>query len=104
MTDREKALDDVRAALGYKHLSRAWAKLEIFFGLGAAGIGMLVGGWAVSRTTVQLPWAGAALLLFILGWYLALAGTRSHFYRSLNDLTALIVDEVRKMESRKSTM
>ena len=96
MAEENQALDDVRAALGYKHLSRVWAKLEILFGLGAAGLGMLLGGWAVSRQTVQLPWAGAALLLFMLGWYLALAGTRSHLYRSMNDLTALLVEEIRR--------
>ena len=59
-------------------------------------IGMLLGDWAVSRQTVQLPWAGAALVLFMLGWYLALAGTRSHLYRSMNDLTALLVEEIRR--------
>ena len=74
MTEDRKPPDAVHAALGYRHLSRFWAKVEIFFGLGAAGVGMLLGFWAVSRQTVQLPWAGAALLLFMLGWYLALAG------------------------------
>ncbi len=103
MAEEKKALAEVRAALGYKHLSRAWAKLEILFGLGAAGVGMLVGGWAVAGPKVQLTWAGAALLLFMLGWYLALAGTRSHLYCSMNDLTALIVDEVRKIEKSKSS-
>ena len=98
MMEQIKTLDEVHAALGYKHLSRVWAKVEILFGLGAAGIGMLLGGWAVSRPTVQLLWAGASLLLFLLGWYLALAGTRSHLYRSMNDLTAMMVDEMRKME------
>jgi hypothetical protein len=97
MADENKTLDDVHAALGYKRLSRGWVKLEILFGLGAAGIGMLVGGWAVSRPAgVQLDWAGAALALFMFGWYVALAGTRSHLYRSLNDLTALLVDEIRR--------
>ena len=105
MTDREKTLDEVRATLGYKHLSRFWAKLEILFGLGAAGVGMLVGGWAVSGPKVQLSWAGAALVLFTLGWYLALAGTRSHLYRSMNDLTALLVEEIRRTraECRQQT-
>ncbi len=102
MVEENKALDEVRAALGYKHLSRVWAKLEILFGLGAAGVGMLVGGWAVTRPAVQLTWVGAALLLFVLGWYLALAGTRSHLYRSMNDLTALLMEELRKMEKTKT--
>ena len=103
MMNHEKHLDEVRAALGYKHLSRVWAKVEILFGLGAAGIGMLVGGWAIAAPKVQLPWAGVGLALFVLGWYLALAGTRSHLYRSMNDLTALLIEEIRKMEKGKST-
>jgi len=45
---------------------------------------------------VQLPWAVAALVLFVLGWYLALAGTRTHVYRSLSDLTAYLVEEIRR--------
>jgi hypothetical protein len=96
MRPERKTLDDVHAALGYQHLSRFWAKVEILFGLGAAGVGMLLGFWAVSRQAVQQSWAGAALLLFMLGWYLALAGTRTHVYRSLSDLTALLVEEIRR--------
>jgi hypothetical protein len=96
MAEEHKAIEEVRATLGYKHLSRVWAKLEILFGLGAAGVGMLVGGWAVTRPAVQLSWVGAALVLFMLGWYLALAGTRSHLYRSMNELTALVVEEIRR--------
>jgi hypothetical protein len=95
MTHDNKTVDDVHAAVGYQHLSRFWAKVEILFGLGAAGVGMLLGFWAV-RQTVQLAWAGAALLLFMLGWYLALAGTRTHVYRSLSDLTALLLEEIRR--------
>jgi hypothetical protein len=105
MTDREKTLDEVHARLSYQPLGRFWGKLEIFFGLGAAGLGMLVGGWAVSRPAVNLTWAGAGLVLFVLGWYLALAGHRSHLYRSLNNETALLVDEIRRGrdESRPQT-
>src|SRR5260370_9265889 len=105
MTEDNKTLDDVRAALGYKHLSRFWAKAEILFGLVAAGVGMLLGFWAVKGQAVQLPWAGAALLLFMFGWYLALAGTRTHVYRSLSNLTPLLVEEIRlpRAECRPQT-
>ena len=36
--------------LGYKPLNRTWAKLEILFGLTAAGIGLLLGNWAPHAT------------------------------------------------------
>ena len=65
MADDNEALKHVHAALGYEHVSRAWARLEIFFGLAASGLGMLVGLWAVSHPAMQLGWAGAGLLLFI---------------------------------------
>ena len=98
-----KTLDEVHARLGYHSLSRFWAKVEVFFGLGAAGLGMLVGGWAASRAAVDLMWAGAGLVLFVLGWYLALAGHRSHLYRSLNERTALMLEEVRRAVEQSRT-
>src|SRR5689334_7166040 len=68
MAEENKALADVHARLGYQRLSRVWARLEIFFGLGAA----------------------------VLGGFLALAGHRSHLYQSLNDQTAVLLDELRR--------
>src|SRR5262245_38818020 len=96
MTQERDTLAEVHARLGYKRLSRNWARVEIFFGLGSAGIGLRLGGGARSRTSVPLGWAVAAWLLFILGGYLALAGHRSYLYQSLNDQTALMMDEIRQ--------
>ena len=36
MTDQNRALSDLHAKLGYKRLSRTWAKLEVLLGLAAA--------------------------------------------------------------------
>jgi hypothetical protein len=92
---RSEALIRLHAALGYKPLNRTWAKLEIAFGLLAAGVGVLVG--------QQLPgpegWA-AGLALFVLGGYLALAGHRSHLYQSNNELIAYLADELRTLTDR----
>ena len=98
MADDNEALKHVHAALGYEHVSRAWARLEIFFGLAASGLGMLVGLWAVSHPAMQLGWAGAGLLLFMFGGYLALAGHRSLVYQSMNRATALLLDRLARME------
>ncbi len=83
---------DLHARLGYKPLKRPWAKLEILLGLAAAGVGLLLGDWALARETSEMIWqsAAAALALFILGGYLALAGHRSHLYQSNNELTAYL--------------
>ncbi|MFM9673599.1 hypothetical protein, partial [Streptomyces galilaeus] len=82
------ALNDSHKARGYGHLNRMWAKLEIVFGLAAAGAGLLFGTWAVSR--VETEWMSAAVgwPLIVLGAYLAMAGRRSHLYQSANELTA----------------
>jgi hypothetical protein len=92
---RQEHLTRLHAALEYKRLSRAWAKVEILFGLLATGIGLLLGTWAVSRgPDVEWAFAGAGLGLFTLGGYLALAGHRSHRYQSNNELAAYLVEEL----------
>jgi hypothetical protein len=90
MFDHKHALVDLHAKLGYKRLNRTWAKLEIVFGLSAAGAGLFLGDWTLTRNTADVQWAlvGAALALFVLGSYLALAGHRSHLYQSGNERTA----------------
>jgi hypothetical protein len=72
----------------------AWAKIEIFLGLAAAGTGLFLGDWLLARPLAELDWGlvAAALALFVLGGYLALAGHRSHLYRS-NLLTAASLAE-----------
>lgn len=97
--DREKALARLHADLGLKRLNRPWAKLEILGGLAAAGLGLLLGVWAVVHD--REPWllAGAGLLLFVLGGYLALAGSRSHVYQSNNELAAYLAELIQAQQS-----
>jgi hypothetical protein len=109
----EKALDRLHTELGYRRLNKFWAKLEIVFGLLAAGSGLLVGAWAVSRSPEpNIEYTGIGLILFILGGYLALAGSRSHLYQSNNRLAAYLaeimrhgrIDAVTAPESAKRTV
>ncbi len=79
----------------HRRFGATWAKLEIFLGLTAAGLGLFLGGWAVSRAEVEWASAATALPLFVLGGYLALAGQRSHVYRSNMESTARLLDELR---------
>jgi hypothetical protein len=93
--DREKLLAHLHATLDFRPLSGAWAKVEILLGLFSAGTGILVGSWLVNQPIGELEWgrASLALLLFVLGGYLTLAGQRSHLYQSANSLAAFIVQE-----------
>ena len=99
MSDPTDPLDRLHGDLGLKPLRPGWAKLEIFLGLAAAGLGLLLGGWAVGRPEPDWLAAGAGLALFVLGGYLALAGHRSHLYQSNNRLTAYLADEIRRRNS-----
>jgi hypothetical protein len=102
MTDKHQDLSRLHAALGYRRLSRTWAKLEIVFGLTAAGIGLLLGQWLFARPTAEVSWGlvAAALLLFVLGGYLALAGSRSHLYQTGNELAAYVVGEMSRLQHK----
>jgi hypothetical protein len=93
----------LRAALGHKPLNRTWAKGEILLGLFGAGAGMLLGEWAVARPT-EVEWtaAAASVFLFVLGGYLALAGSRSHLYQSSNELTAFLLEELHRLKNEGS--
>ena len=90
--------EELHRRLGYRKLSRGWAKVEIFLGLLAAGTGMLLGGYSLSN----LVWEqiAASLTLFVLGGYLALAGNRSHLYQSAGEQLALLVEEIRKLDKK----
>src|ERR1043166_2501766 len=93
----------LHAALGHKPLNRTWAKGEILLGLFAAGVGILVGEWAVTRPVeVELSAAAASVFLFALGGYLALAGSRSHLYQSSNELTAFLLEELHRLKTEGS--
>src|SRR5438067_2108326 len=62
-----------------------FAKVEVFLGLFAAAVGFLLSHWGMGTSLAQCdPFlTGIATALFILGGYLALAGQRSHIYRSV---------------------
>jgi hypothetical protein len=92
--DIEEELANLHRDLGLKRLNPVWAKLEIVGGLFAAGIGLKL--LSPNHQRVDVMNDGLALVLFVLGGYLAMAGNRSHLYQSNNLLAAWIV------RSRKS--
>jgi hypothetical protein len=101
MNDTRRELTDLHVTLGYKRLNRLWAKLEILFGLSAAGGGLLLGDWALLRWATE-DWilSVAKLALFVLGGYLTLAGHRSHLYQSRNEQTAYLTELIRSMNDK----
>jgi hypothetical protein len=89
-------LDLVHHRLNYRPLNLAWAKLEILLGVGAAAFGVLLEpGWLPFVSLWQM--ALSKWLLIVLGVFLALGGHRSHIYRSMNESTALLLEEMSKL-------
>ncbi len=74
----------------------AWAKVEIFLGLFAVGLGLLLGGGSLSRPEVDWAMAATGLSLFVLGGYLTLAGQRSHLYRSNIESTKRLIEAIQQ--------
>jgi hypothetical protein len=101
MTDQNPRLSRLMTATGYTPLNRNWAKMEILFGLSAAGAALFFGQWHFSRHE-EPDWVmvGAALVVFVLGGYLALAGTRSHLYQSSNEMTAFLLEEIHRSHEK----
>jgi len=99
--DRQE-LARLHTVLGYKPLNRTWAKVEIILGLCAVGVGLLLGEWVLSRAAAAVEWGlvAAALVLFVLGGNLSLAGHRSHLYQSNNELTAFLVEEMHRLKGK----
>jgi hypothetical protein len=99
MSEGKQPVRDLSMRLGYRPLNRTWAKVEILLGLAAAGAGLLLGQWAVVQG-VKIEWGllVGSLALFVLGWYLALAGHRSHLYQSSNELRAYLVEEIHRLK------
>jgi hypothetical protein len=97
MTVAPPDLSDLYRRLGYKPLNRAWAKVEILLGLTAAGVGLVLVHWPMSRSPVmgEVVLVLGGLALFVLGGYLALAGHRSHLYQSANERTAYLAEILR---------
>jgi hypothetical protein len=91
-------MSELHAALGYQQLNRWWAKLEILLGLSAAGCGLLLGASPLAAGN-EFAFPGA-LVLFVLGGYLALAGHRSHLYQSSNERTAYLAGVIRTVSDR----
>ncbi len=101
MADRRDSVTKLHAALGHKPLNRTWAKLEILLGLIGAGAGILLGQWELARSAeVHTGLVAGALVLFVLGGYLALAGSRSHLYQSNNELTAYLIEEIHRLKEK----
>ena len=94
-----EVLSRLDAALGHKRLNRAWAKAEILLGLLVAGLGLSLMHW-VKPDIENWYFVLGGELLFVLGGYLALAGHRSHLYQSNNELTALLLEHLRRLEGK----
>ncbi len=79
----------------------AWAKAEILIGLTAASCGIV----GTQSLPGDAPWlsepgtCGLSVALIALGGYLALAGHRSHLYRSQTRLAAYLLTRDRQAVS-----
>jgi hypothetical protein len=94
----QRGQPDLHDQLGYRPLSRRWAKLEILLGLSAAGLGLFLGSSAWQGE--QIWGVGTGLALFVLGGYLTLAGHRSHLYQSSNEQTAYLVGLINDLKDK----
>lgn len=99
---QDERLASLQATLGYKPLHRGWAKLEIWFGLVAVGVGLLLSQWGIKTPAIEegTGFILAGLVLFILGGYLAMAGHRSHLYQSQNEGVALLLEEIHRLRDK----
>jgi hypothetical protein len=96
MSSPDADLDRLHSDLDLKPLSPVWAKVEIILGLFGVGTGLLYGVYLASRTEPDLRALIGALVVFVLGGYLALAGHRSHLYQSNNRLAAYLAGLIRR--------
>jgi hypothetical protein len=95
-----KRLQAVLTELGYRPLSRLWAKCEILLGLGAVFAALVLAGPAPGRESSDSLTLVLAAALFILGGYLTLAGHRSHLYQSSNERLVLLREEIRALQQK----
>jgi hypothetical protein len=93
-------LRTVLAALGYRPLSRIWAKMEIFLGLGTLLAGLLLSIASTVKEPLEVPALLCGSALFVLGGYLTLAGHRSHLYQSSNERLVLLIEEIRTLQQK----
>jgi len=103
LSDAQQAGDcrEELAALD-SQLGRAWAKIELFLGLLAAGAGLVLAVQQQPGSALDWAWmlVAVGLCLFVLGSYLALAGHRSHLYRWNNRNTVHLIDEIRRLQHK----
>src|SRR5947209_7637828 len=105
MNDRARQLALLHEYLGYKPLSRGFAKVEILLGLAAVGAGLwMVFSWSTPQPYLHIRHTIliAGLALFVLGGYLTLAGHRSHLYQSNNELTAYLAALIQRSKDKGS--
>ena len=97
-------LDRLHRDLGLNRHNPLWAKVEILLGLFAVACGLVGGMKLAVQPEAQVPdWAWLApVLLVTLGGYLALAGHRSHLYRSNNRLVAHLTELIRSQQQSQS--
>jgi hypothetical protein len=100
MADSKSELSNLYRTLGLKTLNPVWAKIEIVLGLTAVGAAQLLTSLSAAPAGNSSLYALPALLLFVLGGYLALAGHRSHLYQSYSALTAYILSELRQSQTK----
>ncbi len=102
VSDSERAKNELHSRLGYRPLSRTWAKIEIVLGLVGSGTGILVGVWGITRPGIEENWTLVALglILFVLGCYLAMAGNRSHLYQSSNEQIGYLADKIERLQKK----
>ena len=87
--DLEPSVLKLHQELGLKRLNLLWAKAEVLIGLAAAEISIfapddLIANWIFRAS------------LFVLGFYFAMAGHRSHLYQSSNRLIAHVVSKMER--------
>jgi hypothetical protein len=88
-------VDVLLAKAGLQRLNKAYAKIEILFGLLGMAIGLLASQWALLKAIEpDWLWVAGGVLLLVFGGYLAMAGQRSHLYQSNNVLTAVLLQEL----------
>lgn len=79
-----------------------FAKVEVFLGLFAASAGLFLSHWAMGKTISEFDplLAVIALFLFVFGGYLALAGQRSHMYRSVMESEKSLREMIQRLHKK----
>ncbi len=90
---------------GFGQLGPVSAKLEIFFGLFAAALGVVFAAASIPGPTFRdsCLWGAACVALMVLGGFLAMAGHRSHLYQSQNRLTAYLAQLIAERDAARDT-